>query len=1490
VEWQNQGYQNGVGNYLRVWDTNNPASKSELIDMNGDGRPDRVLYDRSYVYNPQNPQPAYWKVYLNNGDGFDSNFMSWINPSAWGTVNGNYIRNEAVINGFSKGSSYDVIDMNGDGLPDRVVYDKTSPYNTWTVYFNSGGGFGPSTDWSNPSGINHIETWDYSTVPCMGTGVIDMNGDGLPDRVVKNRSTGAWTVYFSTGSGFGPATSWPIQGGDQGGGCIRTVEFGATLADLIDMNGDGLPDRFASGYGVYYNTGSGFGPLSAWPILGSGLYATSVSDQYGTYASVFDITGDGLPDQVVSYVDNPPPNNFWYWFIHPNLGPLPDLLQKVENGIGGTIEFSYKPSTEYPNNYLPFVVQTASSIKTNDGNGVISTTNYTYEGGYFSATEREFRGFEYVKQTKPDQTTVETWYYTGSDPQTEDDDILKGFPYDQITKGSTGSTYLQAHNTYNITSPYTNVNFPYLERKDEYEYDGYGDPPRQSAIAFTYDSYGNVTRKQSLGDVSISTDDKDENTEYFYNATKWIVSLPTSKDIKDYTGAIKAKTWFEYDQGLRDKGNLTQKTLWLAGNQTDPANPVYNYTYDPSYGNLIAITDPKTNTTTLSYDTVTNTYPYQITNSKGHLNVLTYSPKFGKLLTVTDLNTNTTTYEYDVFGRLKKTKRPYDEQSIYGTVTYNYENFGTVGQQRIATLATEQSGTSNYLWKETYFDGLGRMIKTRQEGPDGKVNLTKTEYNTRGFIYRTSLPYFENLETTRWKTFAYDPMGRVMQITYPDNTSTTITHVKGVTTIIDQNGHQKKEKRDVFKRLATVEEYTGSNPNFTLYAITNYGYDVLDNNVSVTDAATPANVTTMVYDPLSRKIEMTDPDMGFWEYEYDKNNNLTSQTDAKNVTITYLPEGYDELNRPKVKHYPVGEIVYTYDEGFPFTNSLGRLTTVTDESGTTKLYYDKLGRVTKTIKTVDEIDYTIETTYDPLDRTRTIKYPDNETVTFTYDTGGNLGSIPGYVTSYTNYNALGQPGTITYPNGVVTTKTYRTDNNRLNRILTSPSYQDLTYGYDNKGNVASIADALDATRGQSFTYDELDRLRFAISSSYGTIEYQYSQIGNMTLNSQVGSYLYQSPKPHAVTRAGSIDYTYDPNGNMETGAGRTIVSNYDNKPSSITIGGATTSFIYDYQGQRVKKISGGLPTLYIGKLYECTSGVCTKYIFGGITRIDLKAPAEPKDLLAFGGIGAVGEKQEAPFGAIGTKFIADVYAKQTIENEQRVALKSSTAICGSNILYYHTDHLGSSNVITNVSGGNAEGVYYYPFGATRLQTGGDCVNHKFTGQEEDGETGLYNYGARYYDPVLGRFTSADSIVPDYTNPQALNRYSYVLNNPLKYIDPTGQEATDYDYYGTDPPGASENPADSRSTENDPTQLAQIFSDEDDRMLDNFLPVDPEKEEKKQIEREKQRAERDAVRGAALRAAAEIAIEILGFFYGFETPKGFFDPDRDFEHGPNRDPN
>jgi len=113
-------------------------------------------------------------------------------------------------------------------------------------------------------------------------------------------------------------------------------------------------------------------------------------------------------------------------------------------------------------------------------------------------------------------------------------------------------------------------------------------------------------------------------------------------------------------------------------------------------------------------------------------------------------------------------------------------------------------------------------------------------------------------------------------------------------------------------------------------------------------------------------------------------------------------------------------------------------------------------------------------------------------------------------------------------------------------------------------------------------------------------------------------------------------------------------------------------------------------------------------------------------------------------------------------------------IAGSTVSYFHKDHLGSSTVMTNASGVQIESANYEPYGAMRAHTGTTTSGYKFTDQELDAENGLYNYDARLYDPVLGRFITPDTVVQDWYDPQCLNRYSYVRNNPLIYTDPTGK--------------------------------------------------------------------------------------------------------------------
>ncbi len=223
---------------------------------------------------------------------------------------------------------------------------------------------------------------------------------------------------------------------------------------------------------------------------------------------------------------------------------------------------------------------------------------------------------------------------------------------------------------------------------------------------------------------------------------------------------------------------------------------------------------------------------------------------------------------------------------------------------------------------------------------------------------------------------------------------------------------------------------------------------------------------------------------------------------------------------------------------------------------------------------------------------------------------------------------------------------------------------------------------------------------------------------------------------HAVSGCSPESYDYDAAGNLTARRiGSTVIQSYawdaQNRLTASTIGSTTTTFTYDAEGKRVKKIIGTTPFIYIDKLYECTtSASCSRYVFSG---------------------------------------------------EQRLSLIDSA----NAIFYYHSDHLGSSTVVTKGSGtatelgSKVQELTYEPYGKMRTKVGSVDVHHKFTGKELDDSTGLYHYDARYYDPVLARFISPDAVEPDRSNPQSLNRYSYVLNNPLRYKDPTGKYEIDF---------------------------------------------------------------------------------------------------------------
>lgn len=941
--------------------------------------------------------------------------------------------------------------------------------------------------------------------------------------------------------------------------------------------------------------------------------------------------------------------------------------------------------------------------------GWSSTTQFNYQDPGVSTDGKEFRGHAKVRSTDPLGHYTDTFF--------KQDDALKGHPYQIETRSSTGALFGQVVNTWTATNPFPGVTFVSLSRVDNYECDG---QPTclQTAQTFAYDANGNPTQTFHLGDVSIVGDERTENTDWTIDSTNWI-HRPSHVTLLDPAGAVIRERWLSYDT----LGRLTREESRLAGLQGSVGNPAATHAYD-AYGNRTSTTDPRGCTTSTTFDT-SQTYPATVTTCLNHLTRLEYDARWGVVLSQIDPNLQTTTYLYDIFGRLTMVRGPLDAASFYGTVSYEYPDWGNPSLQRIVTKRTTQHGTANFIWSEEYFNGLGRIDQTRSQGPGTQMIQTEMTFDSRGLVASRSAPHFST-ETPVWTQFTYDVLGRQTEVLHPDGTFVTTSFVHDVITITDEQGNVKRKYMDAYDRLERVDEVNGAETY-----VTNYQYDAAGSLLTVTNHL--SHVTSMTYDLLGRKATMTDPNMGVWQYTYDLGGNLKTQTDAKNQTITF---NYDLQSRLTSKVYPNSQqITWTYDvSALTGTNyPVGRLTRVVDLSADTKFRYDQVGRVTQTERTIDGVTYTMAQSYDALSRVISETFPDLDSVTYSYNEAGWVSAITGYVNSIT-YNARGQKKTVQYANGVTSTFQYNDPvdrptspaNFRVFSRTTSGAagtFQNLSYGYDNVGNITGITDTI-FTGIRRFSYDALNRLTQAIgnfgpSQSLVTHNYSFDAIGNI-LQKAGTTYSYtNAAHPSAVTSTSDgKTYTYDANGNMLTGGNRSYIWDFDNRVDTVTTGGLSATMAYDYTGIRVKKTGNGT-TYFPFSGYEISpTGVITKYIRIGI---------------------------------------------------ENVAAKKSPG----ETLFYHNDHLGGVNITTHAGGIMAQIIEYDPWGKVSREEGiGDSLR-RFTGQQLDPESGLYYYGGRYYDPELGRFISPDPFIGQPDDPQNHNRYSYVINNPVNNIDPDG---------------------------------------------------------------------------------------------------------------------
>jgi len=1339
-----------------------------MADVNGDGLPD-IVYD-------SDNGGSYIRVLLNTGSGFQTD-------ANWGKRQKGY---------NASAGSFQMVDMNGDGLADFIYQNGSDVH----VLLSTGIGFRSD----DATAIWGKQTSGYSSAT-PGFRMADVNGDGLPDFVYEAGSSGNIKILVNTGTGFQTDTLW-----GQRKKSYNSADFGFQMADV---NGDGMAD-FVYDHDrqirVLLSAGNGFKIDDDTAILGARL--TSYNNGNKNFA-VADVNGDGLADLVYDS-----DSNGSYLRLIPGKGPYPDLISVIRNELGAAFSVNYAPSSEYSNARLPFIAQTVSSITVDDGISAPATTQYTYHDGYYDFAEREFRGFGYVKQIRPDLSTNETWYHQrdagpwywdGSGwvnwrncfETVADDKDYKGRPcHTEIREpwpndATIGVLLSEADYAWGSDKPQgIYPMFAKLLSKSSIEYPGGAAVQRDEANTYD-DTNGNLLSTT----VSGMDAEKVVTATQYQNLGTWlwrpVEATVTGVADNGYAGSgLRRKTKFEYYGN--STGNLWKKKSYLEG-IPETAWPTETMTYTTE-GNLATKQDANLNTTTYTtYDT-TKTFPtridYPTTNSVTHFEEATYNYRFGKPATKKDENLNTTVYSYDPFGRSNQVDAPDGGQ----TATFYYDSASPV----YSLTRVKETASGQPIDKYQYFDGLGRSRETITIGEGGKSIVSRSRYNSMGRVDLTEGPFFgpgtgygytqlAPAEYPKTET-TYNYFGKPVSIQSADGQYGTVisdisysglstTYYEPRASIDPNNIALKTETKDYLGTLKKVTEYADEGQQFT-----NYAYNAAGDLLTVTDHN--GNVTTVNYDTLGRKINMNDPDMGYWIYTYDANGNLKTQTDARNQIITF---NYDELNRATSKIYSTGDptVNYTYDN-LSIPNGRGRLYSVSNTLATTTFTaYDAMGRTRRTTKTIqgDPTQYVTETAYDLSGKTTTITYPDGYMVTNTYYPGTGLlyqvtGSDSVIYSTNSLYEPTGKMGQIDHPNGTSTSYRYDAKSTRLTGILTtSPASAgdprndviNKSYVYTPAGDLAIITDyKKGAAMGlpnnvfdYEYQYDKLHRLKTeqfkdsaeaVIPASFPPVSYTYDPIGNIA--SKVSGpttlgYTYHPTKKHAVSiisvNGTPYAFDYDDNGNMINGydltnpgsiVSRSLTWNADNMPTVVTRNGISTTLSYDGEGTRVKKVGSSGTTYYIGEHFEVSNNDPTKYIFAGNLRI-------------------------AKVGA------------------------------ASGTYYFHKDHLGSSSAMTTILGSVQEEMNSMPFGEQREHTGLTLSNYKFTDKEFDGDTSLYYYGARYYDPVVSMWGSPDPALlkyfPDSNNPKKdlpggggvfnprnLGLYSYAHSNPLIKIDPDGK--------------------------------------------------------------------------------------------------------------------
>ncbi len=1244
--------------------------------------------------------------------------------------------------GSQDGVGLSLADFNGDGLADLWKSTKGKPY----VWVNGGGG---KFSLRTPARPTFDLKYEWSRA-------VDYDADGRDDLLER------WTslrnhnaALFFDGRVRNASAVWatdilmpnPTSGEPPLPGYWNGVS---------DVDGDGNVDLLSSG--VYYGSGSKNGALiRVVDGLNNFVRVTYDDDAYETNT---DCNFQTWPETCLKRVH----------------GLVSEHTEGVLLGLGESAQrrYSYKYLNAHVNvtghGWLGFEARTVRVSSTPDE--IVATTIYPGPWRYrLDGTRAGVNDVPYV-YALAGQTGVVT---------------VERTPVEGATNPLLDGQYRRRSETradWEVATSAAGLPYPRVYRRSSYDFDvplngGAGSGVLVSMctqLLSNYDGYGNSRRSEENCQYTNANDPVESNVEvtlFEPNESDWLIAHPTQRIVQSSLGGqTSAQSWdFGYENGQL----VTARRAFLAGSSQQHVTRLVR----DAFGNVQQVVEEvpgePSRTTSISYD-ADHIYPTTITNALGHVAHMRYDKRWGAQIATVDANGVAAQSAYDGFGRITASR------DATGMTTYTHSWLqGSLTQGTQVEIERRGAEGTNGGWQLIEYDSLGRQTASRSVGLQGVEVLQRRQYDQRGRVVSETLPHAVGTLMPPVERYFYDHLDRVTKVEHADGSVAETHYATGGTLETSMaaaylNGLTCGGGLPAQRCAAGVRRSVDENGQVDV-VVTDHRGRVLRNIDGL--HTTGSKTANYVYGPFGRLIEARDNEGTVTSFAHDPYGRMTSHTDPNSGESTFAYNGYDELVRSSE---PGGVVrTFTYDQ-------LGRRKTIVDAQGTTEWIYDQgvsgLGQLSGTVSPtghtyqyfyeaatasrhrglVERVEAVIEGTaysfnlqYDDLGRTLRVEYPSLGTgapivAEYSYDNESGaltgLNEVGSSATrqlwhldeAYQGYLAQRE----SFGSGATTTYSYSAERlwlTGLETTLNAAPIQSLEYSRQDNGQVhEQHTGAGGSSLRREYVYDGLSVLTsmtdFVEGAPPVTTGFSYDARGNLTAQASPESstsFTYYPTRPHLLATVGMNGYTYDASGNL---AGR----------SGPDIPGGTQTFEYTPFDLPTKITTGGVET-------------------------ELEYSADEKRVL----------RRDATQTRY---FVTDLYHR-VVDNagntlEERFRLNADGRLLGEivrkpsgeQVLYFHTDHQGTVEVLST-DAGTSHRREYDVWGAPQFSASEELTRAGYTGHQHDVDLGLIDMRGRIYDPLARRFLTPDPVMQAPFWSQGLNRYSYVFNDPVNRVDPSG---------------------------------------------------------------------------------------------------------------------